>query len=81
MLFNSTLLRSQPTVSHTLYHHIQRGYISIKPNLERMGAGRVVKFVDGSVGNYDAIVFATGAQLLDHFLRKIGSFAKLLSCV
>ncbi|KAI8772429.1 dimethylaniline monooxygenase [N-oxide-forming] 5 [Biomphalaria glabrata] len=52
-------LQTQPTVSPTLIHHIQRGNIKIKPNILNI-RGNTVKFVDGTSAKYDRIVYCTG---------------------
>ena len=66
----SSILRSQPTVSHTLYHHIQRGKISIKPDIASLGPGKKVTFNDGTAAWYDGIILATGYTFGLPFLGK-----------
>lgn len=55
-------LQTQPTVSPTLIHHIQRKNISIKPNIAKLD-GEYVTFTDGSKVEADAIVCATGYHI------------------
>ncbi|KAH9490256.1 Cyclopentanone 1,2-monooxygenase (CPMO) [Bulinus truncatus] len=52
-------LESQPTVSPTLIHHIQRGNIKIKPNVLNI-KGDTVHFVNGNSAKFDRIIFCTG---------------------
>ncbi|XP_038050022.1 flavin-containing monooxygenase 5-like isoform X2 [Patiria miniata] len=56
------LLQSQPTVSPTLIHHIQRGHIKVKSNIARID-GRTVHFADGSSAEVDNIVLCTGYHI------------------
>ena len=66
----TSILRSQPTVSHTLYHHIQRGSISVKPEITSLGPGKKVSFSDGTSAWYDGIILATGYTFALPFLSK-----------
>ena len=66
----TSILRSQPTVSHTLYHHIQRGSISIKPDITSIGPGKKVTFNDGTSAWYEAIILATGYTFGLPFISK-----------
>ncbi|XP_067948329.1 flavin-containing monooxygenase 5-like [Watersipora subatra] len=53
-------LQTQPTVSPTLIHHIQRGNITIVPNIREIGETSVV-FDDGTAAfDVDVIVKCTG---------------------
>ena len=56
----SSILRAQPTVSHTLYHHIQRGSVALRPHITSLGPKKKIAFSDGSTDWYDAVVMATG---------------------
>lgn len=55
-------LQTQPTVSPTLIHHIQRKNICIKPNVAKLD-GNCVTFTDGSKVEADAVVCATGYHI------------------
>ncbi|XP_022088130.1 dimethylaniline monooxygenase [N-oxide-forming] 5-like [Acanthaster planci] len=55
-------LQSQPTVSPTLIHHIQRGHIKVKPDIARIEGG-TVHFVDGSSAEVDHIILCTGYHI------------------
>ena len=52
-------LQTQPTVSATLIHHIQRNNIQVKPNIATLEPNGVI-FTDGSKTEADAIVCCTG---------------------
>lgn len=64
------ILRSQPTVSHTLLHHIQRGKIKLKPEIANIGPGKRVVFTDGTEAAYDVICLATGYTIGVPFVKK-----------
>ncbi|XP_077988074.1 flavin-containing monooxygenase 5-like [Glandiceps talaboti] len=52
-------LQTQPTVSPTLIHMIQRGYIKIHSNIRSMD-GKTVHFTDGTSAEIDHAVYCTG---------------------
>ncbi|EDO39370.1 predicted protein, partial [Nematostella vectensis] len=60
-------LQTQPTVSPTLIHHIQRTNIIIKPNISRFEENKVV-FTDGSKVDADVVVCCTGYTINLPFL-------------
>ncbi|XP_059160633.1 flavin-containing monooxygenase 5-like [Physella acuta] len=55
-------LETQPTVSPTLLHHIQRGNIKIMPNIAKI-MGRSVQFVNGVTSDFDRIIYCTGYKI------------------
>ncbi|XP_052216165.1 flavin-containing monooxygenase 5-like isoform X2 [Dreissena polymorpha] len=55
-------LQSQPTVSPTLIHHIQRHDIKIVPNIQRIEGSRV-HFVGGENAEFDHIILCTGYKI------------------
>lgn len=55
-------LQTQPTVSPTLIHHIQRRNIEIKPNISALQGNNVI-FTDGSEIVADAVVCCTGYHI------------------
>ncbi|KAK7090381.1 flavin-containing monooxygenase 5-like [Littorina saxatilis] len=65
-------LQTQPTVSPTLIHHIQRRNIKIVPNISKVD-GDTVQFVNGETAQFDKIVYCTGYKIdlpyLSHDLR------------
>jgi dimethylaniline monooxygenase (N-oxide forming) len=65
-------LQSQPTVSPTLIHHIQRNEIKIKPNIKQIN-GNQVTFDNGQVDEFDHIILCTGYKIglefIDKYLR------------
>ncbi|CAG5136608.1 unnamed protein product [Candidula unifasciata] len=62
-------LETQPTVSPTLIHHIQRGNIKIKPDIKEI-KDSTVHFVDGSTADVDRIIYCTGYKIDLPFLPK-----------
>jgi dimethylaniline monooxygenase (N-oxide forming) len=62
-------LQTQPTVSSTLIHCIQRGYVKVKPNILRINRNEVV-FTDGSTSQVDHIVVCTGYNIDLPFLSQ-----------
>lgn len=66
-------LQTQPTVSPTLIHHIQRRDIKIVPNIQRI-EGKRVYFVNGVSEEFDHIIMCTGYKVdlpyLSEELRK-----------
>ncbi|XP_071949689.1 flavin-containing monooxygenase 5-like [Antedon mediterranea] len=61
------ILQTQPTVSPTLIHHIQRGNIQIKPNITKID-GSTVHFTDGTSIDTYCIVYCTGYSISLPFL-------------
>lgn len=55
-------LQTQPTVSPTLIHHIQRRQIRIVPNIQRIESSRVY-FTDGQEAEFDNIILCTGYRI------------------
>nr|KAG5701451.1 hypothetical protein BaRGS_032783 [Batillaria attramentaria] len=55
-------LQTQPTVSPTLIHHIQRKNIKIVPNITKIEGNRV-HFVNGESAEFDNIVYCTGYKI------------------
>ena len=53
------ILQSQPTVSPTLIHHIQRGHINIQPNIKKFTDKGVV-FENGCQDDFDTVIMCTG---------------------
>ncbi len=68
------LLEAHPTVSSELLPRIGHGDITVKPNIERFAAGRVVRFDDGSEEEIDLVVYCTGYEIEFPFLGE-GVFA------
>ncbi|XP_019645034.1 PREDICTED: dimethylaniline monooxygenase [N-oxide-forming] 5-like [Branchiostoma belcheri] len=60
-------LQTQPTVSPTLIHNIQRNNVTIKPNITRF-EGSTVHFTDGSSAVVDHVVMCTGFRVSLPFL-------------
>lgn len=55
-------LQTQPTVSPTLIHHIQRKDIIVVPNIQRI-ENKKVYFINGESAEFDAIVLCTGYKI------------------
>ncbi|BFZ00517.1 hypothetical protein BsWGS_03556 [Bradybaena similaris] len=62
-------LETQPTVSPTLIHHIQRGNVKISPDIKEID-GSTVYFIDGSCADFDRIIYCTGYKIDLPFLPK-----------
>ncbi|KAL8596001.1 hypothetical protein ACOMHN_018313 [Nucella lapillus] len=56
------VLQTQPTVSPTLIHHIQRKNITIMPNIAKI-EGSTVQFGNGQEEEFDKIVYCTGYKI------------------
>jgi dimethylaniline monooxygenase (N-oxide forming) len=54
--------QTQPTVSPTLIHTIQRGYVDVKPNVREFYETGVI-FEDGTRGDYDTVIYSTGYKI------------------
>lgn len=57
------LFEAHPTVSSELLPRLGHGDITVKPNIERFGGGRTVRFVDGSEEEIDLVVYCTGYKV------------------
>ena len=62
------LLEAHPTVSSELLPRIGHGDIAVKPNIDRFGGGRTVRFADGSEEEIDLVVYCTGYKITFPFL-------------
>ena len=61
------LFNSHPTVSETLLPKLGHGDITVKPNISHFDGG-AVHFVDGSVEEVDAVIYASGYKVSFPFL-------------
>ncbi|WAR28557.1 FMO5-like protein [Mya arenaria] len=59
---NMKALSTQPTISSTLVHHIQRREIVLVPNIERIADNKVM-FMDGTQAEFDNIILCTGYKI------------------
>jgi dimethylaniline monooxygenase (N-oxide forming) len=57
------LLEAHPTVSAELLSRLGHGDIAVKPNIDRFGGGRRVRFADGSEEEIDLVVYCTGYKI------------------
>jgi dimethylaniline monooxygenase (N-oxide forming) len=57
------LLEAHPTVSAELLSRLGHGDIAVKPNIDRFGGGRTVRFADGSEEEIDLVVYCTGYKI------------------
>jgi cation diffusion facilitator CzcD-associated flavoprotein CzcO len=57
------LLEAHPTVSAELLSRLGHGDIEVKPNIDRFGGGRTVRFADGSEEEIDLVVYCTGYKI------------------
>jgi dimethylaniline monooxygenase (N-oxide forming) len=62
------LLEAHPTVSAELLSRVGHGDIAVKPNIDRFGGGRTVRFTDGSEEEIDLVVYCTGYKISFPFL-------------
>lgn len=62
------ILSEHPTLSQELLNLSGRGLINFKPNI-RSFDGKAVHFEDGSSGQYDMIIYATGYKVSFPFLK------------
>jgi dimethylaniline monooxygenase (N-oxide forming) len=67
------LLSEHPTLSQDLLNLAGRGLIKFKPNILKF-EGKTVHFEDGSMQDFDMIVYATGYKVTFPFLKHIESF-------
>ena len=63
------LFEAHPTVSSELLPRLGHGDIEVKPNIDRFGGGRTVRFVDGSEEEIDLVVYCTGYKITFPFFR------------
>jgi len=57
------LLEAHPTVSAELLSRLGHGDIAVKPNIDRFGGGRRVRFANGSEEEIDLVVYCTGYKI------------------
>jgi hypothetical protein len=65
-----TLADGPVTVNDLLLYWVHHGRISIRPGIERFD-GQTVRFSDGTSGDYDSIVWATGFDVALPFLDDV----------
>ena len=63
------LFEAHPTVSSELLPRLGHGDILPKPNIDRFGGGRTVRFVDGTEEEIDLVVYCTGYKITFPFFR------------
>jgi cation diffusion facilitator CzcD-associated flavoprotein CzcO len=63
------LFEAHPTVSSELLPRLGHGDIKVKPNIDRFGGARTVRFVDGSEEEIDLVVYCTGYKMTFPFFR------------
>jgi dimethylaniline monooxygenase (N-oxide forming) len=63
------LFEAHPTVSSELLPRLGHGDIAVKPNIDRFGGGRGVRFVDGSEEEIDLVVYCTGYKISFPFFQ------------
>jgi thioredoxin reductase len=63
------LFEAHPTVSSELLPRLGHGDIAVKPNIDRLGGGRSVRFVDGSEEEIDLVVYCTGYKMTFPFFN------------
>ncbi len=56
------LLREHPTISQEILNKVGHGKVKIKPNIQKLDS-RKVFFTDGTYGEFDHIVYATGYDI------------------
>ncbi|MBK5220851.1 MAG: NAD(P)-binding domain-containing protein [Thermoleophilia bacterium] len=57
------LLEAHPTISAELLSRLGHGDITVKPNIDRFGGGKTVRFADGSEEEIDLVVYCTGYKI------------------
>jgi len=57
------LFEAHPTVSSELLPRLGHGDIAVKPNIDRFGGSRTIRFVDGSAEEIDLVVYCTGYKM------------------
>jgi cation diffusion facilitator CzcD-associated flavoprotein CzcO len=63
------LFDKHPTVNSQLLYALRHGRVHARPDIARL-EGRTVHFVDGTSGDYDTIVWATGFHVSFPFLER-----------
>ena len=63
------IYESHPVVNSLILHHLGHGDLSVKPDIERL-EGSTVHFRDGTQGQYDLLLCATGYVLSYPFLSR-----------
>ncbi|MFP4600247.1 MAG: flavin-containing monooxygenase [Persicimonas sp.] len=63
------LYESHPIVNSQLLYHLGHGDIAVRKNVERFD-GSTVHFTDGTSGEYDVVVMATGYELTFPFIDR-----------
>ena len=61
------LFEKHPIVNSQLLYQLRHGIVTAKPDIDRF-AGRTIHFVDGTSGEFDTIVYATGFDICFPFL-------------
>ncbi len=61
------VLHAHPTVSQDLLNRLGHGDIGVRPNIESF-EGSTVRFIDGTTGEYDVVVYCTGYRVSFPFL-------------
>jgi hypothetical protein len=61
------VLHAHPTVSQDLLNRLGHGDITVRPNIDRFEGSKVF-FADGTSGEYDVVVYATGYKVTFPFL-------------
>jgi hypothetical protein len=56
------LFESHPVLNSQIHHHVGHGRLAMRPDIARLDGERV-RFVDGSEGEFDLIVYATGYRV------------------
>lgn len=64
---NTPLFYTHPLVNSELLYHTRHGKVRIRPGIERL-EGQRVYFTDGTVGEYDTIIWATGYEVAFPYL-------------
>jgi hypothetical protein len=63
------ILSEHPTISQELLHYAGHGKITFRPNIKELNK-KEVTFEDGSVEEFDCIIYATGYHIAFPFLSK-----------
>lgn len=80
------IFSTHPTLNSELHYFLRHGAVTARPEIERFD-GRTVHYVDGTSGEYDAIVACTGyriahpffdADLLDYSRGPVPLYLKML---
>lgn len=62
------LLESHPILNTKIYDALGHGDLKIKPDVQSFVGGKKVQFRDGSIEEFDVVLFATGYQLYYPFM-------------